>query len=65
MTVKIKKIGKDGHSEIDVTPEQAIEMCTAEEGRYFVIDSKTKQLVKEINIKDGQELMLVPIIRGG
>ena len=65
MTVKIKKIGREGHSEVDVSQEQAIEMCRAEEGRYFVIDSKTKQLVKEINIKDGQELMLVPIIRGG
>jgi len=63
--VKIRKLSEKGHEEFDVSKEEAIEMFQAEQGRYFVVDSKTKELVSEVNIEDDQELMMVPIIRGG
>jgi hypothetical protein len=63
--VKIRKLSEKGHEEFDVPKEEAIEMFQAEQGRYFVVDSKTKKLVSEVNIEDDQELMMVPIIRGG
>lgn len=63
--VKIRKLSEKGHEEFDVSKEEAIEMFQAEQGRYFVVDSKTKKLVSEVSIEDGQELMMVPIIRGG
>jgi len=63
--VKIRKLSEKGHEEFDVSKEEAIEMFQAEQGRYFVVDSKTKKLVSEVNIEDDQELMMVPIIRGG
>jgi len=63
--VKIRKLSEKGHEEFNVSKEEAIEMFQAEQGRYFVVDSKTKKLVSEVNIEDDQELMMVPIIRGG
>jgi len=61
--VKIKKLGPEGHEEIEVPKEEAERMIEAEAGRYFVVSEG--KILREVKLKEDQELMLVPIIKGG
>lgn len=65
MGVKIHILGKNGHETIELSKEEAEHLIEAEEGRYFIIDSKTKQILREIKLEEGQELMMIPIVSGG
>jgi len=65
MGVKIHILGKKGHETVELPPKEAEELIEAEEGRYFVVDAETKQILREIKLEEGQELMMIPIVRGG
>jgi len=61
--VKIKKLGPEGHEEINVSIEEARNMIEAERGRYLVV--KDGKVVREVVLENDEELMFVPIIGGG
>jgi len=66
---------KEGHRkyarmEVQETQQlvQAIEdgeVEGVEGGPYFIINKNTKRLVGKLDIKDNQELVMMPVVRGG
>ena len=75
MAIKLEVLCSLGHRKYEsLTPEQAekivadIEAGKIEEapkGAYFVINKNTKRLVGKIHFADNQELLMMPVIRGG
>jgi len=75
MAITLKVICALGHRKYaDLTPEEAEKMIAAIEkgevkgapaGPYFVINKNTKRMVGKLDIKDNQELVMMPQIRGG
>jgi len=65
LPVKIVYLNRKGHETVELSPKEAEQLIKAEQGRYFVVDAETRQVLREIKLEDGQELMLVPIVRGG
>jgi len=65
MTVKVKKLGFEGHKTVFLSEEEAQEMINAEGERYFIRNDKTGKIVREIKVRKGQELTLIPIVAGG
>lgn len=65
MTVKIRKLSKNGDDELNLPEEEARRLVETEQGRYFIVDSQTKQIIKPVQVQDGQELMFLPIVAGG
>jgi hypothetical protein len=65
MTVKIRYLNKKGDEIKEVPLEEALNMIDAEEGKYYIVDSETRKLIKPIEIADGQSLMLLPAVGGG
>lgn len=75
MGVKIELLCAGGHRKyVDMTPEEAQKIIEAIEdgkirgavkGTYFVINKNTKRLVGKLDIKDNQELVMMPVVRGG
>jgi len=66
---------KDGHRKYaPTTAEEAQALVQAiengevegvEGGPYFVVNKNTKRMVGKLDIKDNQELVMMPQIRGG
>jgi len=57
-----------------MTPEEAQKTIAAIEkgeiegvpgGPYYVMNKNTKRLVGKLDIKDNQELVMMPVVRGG
>jgi hypothetical protein len=65
MVVRIRKLGSSGHDTFNLTLDEAQAMVDVDVGRYFVIDEETTKLVSEVKLKDGQKIMMVPIVQGG
>ena len=65
MTVRIRKLGPSGHDTFNLTLDEAQAMVDAELGRCFVVDEETTRIMSEIKLKDGQKIMMVPIVQGG
>jgi len=75
LAIKLEVLCSLGHRKYEsLTPEQAekivadIEAGKIEEapkGAYFVINKNTKRLVGKIHFADNQELLMMPVIRGG
>lgn len=65
MTVKIRYLNKKGDEPIELTIEEAEQLIEAEQGRYFVVDAESRKLLQEVEVKDGQSLVLLPIVKGG
>jgi hypothetical protein len=65
MVVRIRKLGLSGHDTFNLTLDEAQAMVDVDAGRYFVIDEETTKLVSEVKLKDGQKIMMVPIVQGG
>lgn len=65
MPVKIRYLNKKGDTPLELTPEEAQELVDAEEGKYFVVDAETRQILHEVEVKNGQNLVLMPVVRGG
>jgi len=66
---------REGHRKYaPVTPAEATALVTAieegeiegvEGGPYFVMNKSTKRIVGKLDIKDSQELVMMPIAMGG
>lgn len=75
MTVTLELLCAGGHRKYaPVTPEEAEELIAkiekgemegAPAGPYFVINKTTKRIVGKLDIKDNQELVMMPVVRGG
>jgi hypothetical protein len=65
MTVRIKKLDHTGHSTMNLTLNEAQAAVEADEGKYFIIDEDTTEILQNVPVKDGQKLMFVPVVQGG
>jgi len=65
LTVKISFLNRSGHEVVEVTPEEAERLREAYEGRYVIVDARTKQPLREVKVEDGQELYFIPPVAGG
>ena len=75
MAIKLELLCGCGHRKYEeLTPEQAEQIIAdieagrvedAPRGAYFVINKNTKRLVGKIGLSDNQELVMMPMIRGG
>ena len=65
MTVRIKKLGPEGHRTVTLSEEEAQEMLDAEAGRYFIRNNKTGKIVREIKVRKGLDLTMIPVVAGG
>ena len=65
MTVQIRKPSKKGDETLTLTEQEAKDLSYANEGRYFIVNSKTNKVIRPIEVSDGQELMFIPIVTGG
>jgi len=75
MAIKIEVLCALGHRKYEkLTPDQAEQIIAdieagkiegAPKGSYFVINKNTKRLVGKIHFADNQELLMMPIVRGG
>jgi len=64
-----------GHKKYaDMTPEETAKLIEAIErgeieglqaGPYYVMNTNTKRLVGKLDVKDNQELIMMPVVRGG
>ena len=75
MVIILEVLGSCGHKKYaPMTPEETermianieagkIEECRA--GPYYVMNKNTKRLVGKVALADNQELVMVPVIRGG
>lgn len=63
--VSVRRLNELGHETLELTPEEAERLMFASQGRYFVVDEATKNLVKEVSLEPGQRIALIPIARGG
>ena len=75
MAIKLEVLCGCGHRKYEeLTPEQAEQIIVdieagkiedAPKGSYFVVNKNTKRLVGKIHLADNQELLMMPVIRGG
>jgi hypothetical protein len=65
MTVKLSILNQKGHEVQELSLEDAQNLVDAEKGKYYVIDSETRNMIQVVDIEDGQELLLIPIVSGG
>ena len=75
MGINLKVLCGMGHKKYaDMTTEEAEKLISAIErgeiedlsaGPYYVINKNTKRLVGKVDIKDNQELIMLPVVRGG
>lgn len=65
MTVKVTTLDGSGHTMQDLTTIEVEALLDTEGYKYYIMDAKTRQLIKELKVEDGQELFLLPIITGG
>ncbi len=75
MTIKLEVICSLGHRKYaDMTPEETEKVISDIEsgkiqgiatGPYYVMNKNTKRLVGKIGLADNQELVMMPIIKGG
>jgi len=63
MTVKIKKISSLGHEELDLPLEEARTLLAEGAGRYLIV--RDNKIVNAVTLEDGQQIVLIPIIKGG
>ena len=63
--VKVKVLSEIGHEPMEVTPEEAERLIMVSQGRYFVVDEETQELLREFKIEPGQRIALIPIATGG
>lgn len=75
MAIKLEVICSEGHRKYaPMTPEETEQTIAAIEsgqvqglrgGAYFVVNKNTKRIVGKIGLADNQELLMIPVIRGG
>ena len=65
MVVRLKKLGPQGHREFNLTLKEAREAVDADPGKYLIVDEETERIIKSIHLRDGQKIVMVPVIEGG
>ena len=60
MVVKVKQLGPMGHAAVELSVEDAEKLIYGKGDRYFVVDEKTKKVIQEVKLEDGQEIALIP-----
>jgi len=75
LTIKLELLCGCGHRKYEqLTPQQAEQIIAdieagrvedAPRGAYFVINKNTKRLVGKVGLADNQELIMMPMVRGG
>lgn len=63
--VQVTILSEIGHEPMEVTPEEAERLITVSQGRYFVVDEETQELLQELKLESGQRIALIPIATGG
>jgi len=63
--VRLKKLGPQGHREFNLTLKEAREAVDADPGKYLIVDEETERIIKSIHLRDGQKIVMVPVIEGG
>ena len=65
MSVKITVLTRRGHEELSLSREEAQQLIEAERGNYYIVDAGSRELLHEVVVEDGRELLLIPIAEGG
>ena len=63
--VKMLIMDEKGHRRIELSAEDAERLIHEKGERYFVADTKTQKILKEIKLKEDQEIALIPKVTGG
>lgn len=63
--VKISILDEKGHRRIELPAADAEQLIHEKGERYFVVDQKTQKIVKELKLREDQEIALIPKITGG
>jgi len=63
--VKISVLDAKGHRQIELPEDEAMEFIRAEGDRFFVVDAKTKRVIKTTKLRKNQEIALIPKVTGG
>lgn len=63
--ITITKLTAKGDERLELSEEEAEQLCSLEQGRYFIVDAETQKVLNEIRLVEGQELMLIPRVAGG
>ena len=61
--IKIKRMCSLGHEETECTLEEAREVLSDGQGRYLIV--KDNKIINARTLEDGDQIVLVPIIKGG
>ena len=61
--ITIKRICSLGHEETEYTLEEAKNVLAEGQGRYLIV--KDNKIVNAASLEDGDQIVLVPILRGG
>lgn len=63
--VRISILDAKGHRQIELPEDEAMEFIRAKGDRFFVVDAKTKKVIKTSKLQKNQEIALIPKIAGG
>jgi len=75
LAIKLEVLGSIGHRKYaPMTPEETEQTIKAIEagrvqglgaGSYYLINKNTQRIVGKVGIQDNQELIMIPVARGG
>jgi hypothetical protein len=51
-----------GHSELDLAVDQLKYINEEPIAKYYLVDANTKQIVRKVQIEEGMDLMMIPVI---
>jgi molybdopterin converting factor small subunit len=63
--VKVSILNIKGHHKVEMSVEEAENLIREKGERYFIVDEKTGKVVRELKLRDNQEIALVPKVTGG
>jgi molybdopterin converting factor small subunit len=61
--IKIKRVCEFGHEEREMPIEQVERVLSEGKGRYLIV--KDNKLIQTADLREGDEILLVPIVAGG
>ncbi len=53
-----------GPSELDLTVDQIKDMTEVSRAKYYLVDANIKQIIRKVQIEEGMDLMMIPVIGG-
>ncbi len=63
--VKVRILDERGHSKVELSVKETERLIREKGERYFVADEKTGKIIKEIKLRENQEIALIPKVTGG